>query len=72
MSVLVAADMATGRGGRYRCATMMSIATHDNIKTDHCKSLCKGRNTEATLVAETQMLAFDDAVTALLWKNGKS
>ena len=65
MSALAAADMATGRGGRYRCATMMCIATHDNIKAEHCKSLQKGRKAEAALVAETQMLAFDDAVTAL-------
>ena len=65
MAALAAADMATSRGGRYRCATMMCIATHDNIKTDHCKALCKGRKAEAALVAETQMLAFDEALAPL-------
>jgi hypothetical protein len=43
MDALAAADMATGRGGRYRCAVMMCIATHDTFRTDHAKSLCKGK-----------------------------
>ena len=65
MAALAAADMGTGRGGRYRCATMMCIATHDNIKTDHCKALRKGGKAEAALLAETQMLAFDEALVPL-------